>query len=204
MTAMAFTQAVWAKADVTSTDELSEATFAVQTGTTCGTDAETHFPNAQIDYYNTLTDILTVMRTGKADATVCDIGVLRFLQIDNKDIVTVGDIIEEIKLAPAFPKTDKGQALCDEYSEFVRQLWDDGTMKELDDAWFGDDESKRQVIDYENLPDTNGTLTMAVDASIVPFAYVKDNRIVGYDVDVAARFCKAKGYRLEISNMSFD
>lgn len=199
-----FTQSVWAEPEVTSTDQLSESSIAVLTGTTCGPDAEASFPNARIEYFNTMTDILTVMRTGKADATVSDLGVLRFLQIENKDIVTVGDVLEEISLAPAFPKTAEGQALCDEYSAFVRKLKDDGTLKEIDGKWFGDDESKRQVLDYEKLPDTNGTLTMAVDASLVPFAYVKDNRIVGYDVDVAARFCEANGYRLQIENMSFD
>lgn len=37
---------------------------------------------------------------------------------------------------------------------------------------------------------------------MMPFVYVKDNKIIGYDVDIAAMFCKAKGYRLEIVPMS--
>ena len=201
---LVFTHAVCAEPAVTSPDQLSEATFAILTGTTCGPDTEKHFPNAKIEYYNTIADTLAVMRAEKADATVIDKGTIRFLQIDNKDIVMIGDVLEEIHMAPAFPKTDKGQALCDEYSAFVRQITDDGTLEEIDGIWFGDDESARKVLDYENLPDTNGTLTLAVDASITPFAYMKDRKIVGYDVDIAARFCEANGYRLKVSNMSFD
>ena len=43
---------------------------------------------------------------------------------------------------------------------------------------------------------------MAVDASMMPFAYVKGSQIVGYDIDLAVMFCKAKGYSLEVENMS--
>ena len=197
-------QVVFAKPKVTSTKQLSEATFAVITGTTCGPDTEKNFPNAKIDYYNTMADILTVLRTEKADATVTELGLLRYIQPDNQDIVMLGDVLAEVQLAPVFPKTDKGQALCDEYNAFVKKLRDDGTLKEIEDNWFSGDKSRQQVLDYENLPDTNGTLRMAVDASLVPFAFVMDNRIVGYDVDVAARFCKERGYRLEIDNMAFD
>ena len=82
-------------------------------------------------------------------------------------------------------------------------LWANGTMAEIDDAWFGADESRRTVLDYEALPDTNGTLRMAADLMHPPFAYMKDGRAVGYDLDVAARFCEASGYGLEIESMSF-
>ena len=61
----------------------------------------------------------------------------------------------------------------------------------------------RTVLDYEALPDTKGTLRMAVDTSLLPFAYVKDNRVVGYDVDIAARFCEKNGYRLQVEQMDF-
>ena len=202
--AAAFAPAARAEEVVTSTDQLSEATFGVLTGTTCGPDTEKNFPNAEIKYYNTIADLLVVMRSGKVDATVIDQGAGRFLQIDNKDLVMVGDVLAATSLAPAFPKTKEGEKLCEEYSEFVRKLWEDGTMKEIDSIWFGNDENARVVEDYEKLPDKNGTLNLAVDASIVPFAYMKDRKIVGYDVDIAARFCKAYGYRLKVSNMSFD
>ena len=200
----AFSSTVMAESGVPSVEELSEGKFAVLTGTTAGPEVEKHFPGATIEYYNTVSDVLAVLRAGKADATVHDEGILRFLQGENKDIVLVGDALTEIRLAPAFPKTDKGKALCDEYSAYVKKIKADGTLEEIDSIWFGDDESKRQVIDYENLPDTNGTLSMVADGSFVPYVYVKDGKMVGYDVDIAARFCEEKGYRLEITNMSFD
>ncbi len=199
-----FPTIVMAKPKVSNTKELTEATFAILTGTTAGTDTEKHFPNATIEYYNSISDVLAVLRAGKADATVDDVWSARVLQNDNKDLVMVGDVLEEIQMAPVFPQTEKGKSLCEEYNAYVKESRDNGMLKEMSDIWFGADESRKQVLDYENLPDTNGILSMAVDASLIPYAYVKDGRIVGYDVDLAARFCQAKGYRLIVSNMSFE
>ena len=36
-----------------------------------------------------------------------------------------------------FPKTEKGQKLEAQYSEFVKKLWDDGMIDEINSIWFG-------------------------------------------------------------------
>ena len=39
--------------------------------------AEAHFPNGQVNYYNSHTDTMTALRTGKVDAMVGDEAVIR-------------------------------------------------------------------------------------------------------------------------------
>ena len=176
----------------------------VQTGTISGEVAVKILPDIQLQYYNSQTDLLTALRGDKIDAWCTDEPILRFAVIENPDLQMQYEMLDSSFLAAVFPKTEKGQTLRDRYSAFVDGLWADGTMKEIDGAWFGTDEEKRTILDYESLPDTNGTLLMAVDPSMLPFAYVKENRVVGYDVDIAARFCQANGYRLKVITMSFD
>ena len=183
--------------------DLEGKCVAVQTGTISGEVALSVIPDLEVNYFNTQTDCLAALRAGKVDAWASDEPMIRFLMIDNPDLIMYGDKLDESSLAAVFAKSSKGQALCDEYSAFVDELWANGTMAEIDAAWFGADEDKRTVLDYENLPATNGTLSMAVDTSLLPFAYVKDNRIVGYDVDIAARFCEKNGYRLQVEQMDF-
>ena len=183
--------------------DLEGKCVAVQTGTISGEVALSVIPDLEVNYFNTQTDCLAALRAGKVDAWASDEPMIRFLMIDNPDLIMYGDKLDESSLAAVFAKSSKGQALCDEYSAFVDELWENGTMAEIDAAWFGADEDKRTVPDYENLPATNGTLSMAVDTSLLPFAYVKDNRIVGYDVDIAARFCEKNGYRLQVEQMDF-
>ena len=186
-----------------SVQDLNGKRIGVQTGTICGALVESRLPNAQVYYYNTVTDVLAALNAGKLDAGCMDEPMLRFLKIENPQIKILDELLDKSNLAAVFPKTEAGQALCSQYSEFLEKLWEDGTMKEIDAVWFGEDDGKRTVIDFASLPAANGTLRMAADLSMAPFTYMKDNKIVGYDVDVAARFCQAYGYALEIVPMDF-
>lgn len=183
--------------------EFNGKRIGVQTGTISGEVAQSVIPDIQLSYYNLQTDILAALRANKTDAWCSDEPILRFAAIENRDLQLLDGMLDSSYLAAVFPKTEAGQALRDQYSDFVDQLWSDGTMQEIDGIWFSGDDSRYSVLDYEALPDTNGTLHMVLDTSLIPFAFVKDGHIVGYDVDIAARFCQANGYRLEITPMDF-
>lgn len=189
--------------DINALGDLAHGRAAVQTGTVSGGIAQSVMPDIEIEYYNTQTDSMAALQTGKVDCWITDEPTASYMisGIDNLEIIGT---IEYSELAAIFQKTDKGQALCAQYSVFVDSLWEDGTMDEINNIWFGKDENKKTLPDYENLPAANGTLRMAVDPIMPPFAYVKDNRFVGYDMDIAARFCEANGYRLEVISMNFD
>ena len=185
-------------------DQFAGKTIGVQTGTTSGLQVQAEIPSADLAYFNSQTDLLAALRASKIDAWGSDEATVKFLQMENPDLRIVEGYLDTFDYAPLFSKSEKGQALCAQYSAFVDSLWADGTMDRLEDIWFGTDESLRAVLDYEALPATNGILRMALDTSIIPFAYMKYNRVVGYDVDIAARFCQVYGYRLEVVPMSFD
>ncbi len=177
--------------------------IGVQTGTICGPVAEESIPDVRISYFNTAADILAALRAGKIDAWCEEDSIIRFLSIENPELTILDGMLKDSVLGAIFPKTEDGKQLREKYSAFLEELWNNGTMQEIDSIWFGADESRRTVLDYENLPDVNGTLRMAADTTQVPFTYVSNNRVVGYDVDIAARFCEANGYRLEIVQMDF-
>ncbi len=81
----------------------------------------------------------------------------------------------------------------------MAQIRADGTLEEIDRIWVGTDESKKTVEDWTAFPAENGVVRMAVKTDVEPFCYIKDGRIVGYDIDIMARFCKAYGYGLEVT-----
>lgn len=193
-----------AQGTASTLDALNGKRVGVQTGTICGPLVEAAVANALVSYFNSQTDLLAALKARKIDAWCHDEPNIRFLSIDNPEVKILDGYLAESNLAAIFPKTKAGQTLRDQYSAFVEKLWADGTMREIDSIWFGTDEEKRTVLDYGALPASNGTLRMAVDTSILPFAYIKENRVVGYDVDIAARFCQEYGYRLETVQMSFD
>lgn len=185
-------------------DRLNGKSIGVQTGTMNGMYAQKSFPDSAIFYYNSQTDAMTALKSGKVDLWVSDEPVIRYMKIDNPEIVILNEHLAESNLGAVFPKTEKGQALRDRYSAFLEKLWADGTMAEIDAKWFSPDESRRTMADYRNLPAPNGKLRMAADLSQPPFTYMKDNRAMGYEVDIAARFCEENGYGLEVVSMGFD
>ena len=150
---------------ITSIDELAGGTVGVQTGMICDTLTQQRVPNVKINYYNSQTDALIALQNGKVDGWCCDEPVARYMTLSHSDLVILDEKMADSELAAVFPKTDKGQKLRDQYSAFVDGLWKDGTMKEIDALWFSTDENKRTVFDYTALPDTNGTLRMAVDST---------------------------------------
>ena len=186
-----------------SLHELEGKKIGVQAGTRSPEVAKKFVPTAKLVYYDTPADNLIALRIGKIDASCMPYPTARLMMHDGDDIVALGGKLTNTKIASIFSKTEKGKKLCKEYEEFLKSLWDDGTISKIDSVWLGSDESKRVLRDYTKLPATNGTLKMAVDASSAPFVYVKNSAIVGYDIDIAVRFCEAKGYALEVVPMSF-
>ncbi|MBQ4430795.1 MAG: transporter substrate-binding domain-containing protein, partial [Synergistaceae bacterium] len=186
-----------------SIQELSGKKIGVMTGTTNERLVAENIPTATREYFNTLPDALLALKTGKIDAICCSIYAARYMTIENDDITYLENMLAELDLMPIFSPTEKGRKLRDEYSEFLKGLWDDGTINEIDSIWLGKDDTKRVIKDYSKLPAPNGILRMAAEPTDIPFVYMKDNQFIGYDVDIAVRFCEKYGYGLEVVPMSF-
>ena len=80
---------------------------------------------------------------------------------------------------------------------------ENGKLLEFENKWMGDDEEQKQLEKYE-YDASKGTIRFATVSGSAPFAYMKNNEIVGYDIDVILYICKELGYKLEIIEMSFD
>ncbi|MBQ6971069.1 MAG: transporter substrate-binding domain-containing protein, partial [Synergistaceae bacterium] len=183
-------------------DSFNGKTIAIQTGTASETLVPAKLPSAKLAHYDSLTNQLTALKSGKADALATSLPPAVIMTNEDSTLEIINPPLRETYFYQMFADTEKGRKLCAEYSAFLKTLWDDGTIDALNHKWLGADESRKVVDDYSALPGTNGTMRMAVDASFPPFVYVKDNKIVGYDVDTAAMFCKARGYSLVVENMT--
>ncbi len=165
---------------------------------------EKALPDAEILFYNSVTDLITALKTRKIDAFPEDEPAIRYMMMEEDEISYIGEYLDEFSYGYAFPKTEEGKQLCDEVSAFMRSIKEDGTLKEIDEKWFGTDDALKVIEDYSGLAATKGTIHMATDAEYPPFEYMKDGRLVGYDIDIIVQFCKEYGYALEVNDMSLD
>ena len=162
-------------------------------------------PTAQIVYFNETSDMAAALNAEKIDAFILPGSSAVFMRYEVENLTWLDEHLMDGDLGYAFAKTDEGRALNAQFSDYIRRLRTNGGLDALREKWFGTaEESEKTLVDYASLPDTNGTLRMATAARQVPFTYVRDQTIVGFEVDLAAGFCAENGYRLQVEQMNFD
>ena len=161
------------------------------------------FPHASISYFNSVADMIMALKTKKIDAIATDEASAISIGRYDPKMISLNETIDYFANAFIFSKDADGEKLRDEFNEFWEEFAKSGEGQELYDLWL-EEEPETDVPYYDELPGENGTLTMAVCAEFEPYVFVKDGKIVGYEMDVATEFCRSRGYALIVSNMNFD
>ena len=187
----------------TAIDQLADKRIGVQTGTSFDKMIEERLPDAEIKYFNSKADEVAALTGDKVDAFVVDEAVARILMSEEDSLTCLPEYLNTFDAALVFAKNEKGEALRDQFNAYLDQL-PEGSLDKLADKWFGEDEDAKTMPDVSAFSAENGTLRLATEAGYAPFEYVRDGKIVGYDMEMAAMFCEACGYGLEIVDMSFD
>lgn len=190
-----------AQSDAAADEEIAAMAgkrFGVITGTTFDKYTQKMISNPVISYYQTYADMAVALEQNKIDGFLMDQPAGRVLLQSHSALkMIVSDKYHE-SYAFVMPKTAESDALRAKLDAFIIQCRRDGTLDKLDKIWFGDDESLKKLDDPKTLPAKNGTLELAVSALAVPFSYVKNNQVVGFDMDLMTRFCKKYGYGISI------
>ena len=176
----------------------------VQTGSSFDAIISEKMPDAEAIYFNTKADLVAALNGNKIDTFVVDEPVAKILMREDDRLTFLPDYLETFSFALLFPKSEAGEALRDRFNGFIETLRADGTLDALEEKWFAEDEDAKTMPDVSALSAENGTLRVATEAGYAPFEYVRDGKVVGYDMELAARFCEAFGYGLEIVDMNFD
>lgn len=177
--------------------------IGVLTGTLMEDAAKTYFPDSEHLYFNNYPDCNAALLSGKIDAYLGDEPGLKTIHAEQPKIDYIHERITNQEYSFAFRKNDpESAALCEELNEFLAKIRADGTLQEIDDIWFGVDE-ERKVVDMSDLTGENGTIRVITTSTDMPFSYIKDGKNVGYDIDLVVRFCRDRGYALELGDVDF-
>ena len=193
-----------AEGRIASIGQLDGGRVGVQTGSSFDGMIGERLPDARVEYYNTKADLVAALNGHKVDAFVVDEPVARILMREDDRITYLPEYLDSYDFAFVFPKGDTGEALREQFNAFLEPLRSDGTLDALAAKWFGEDEDAKTMPDIAALKAENGTLRLATESGYAPFEYVRNGDVVGYDMELAARFCAANGYGLEIVDMNFD
>ena len=164
--------------------------------------AKEFFPDSEYLLFDSYPDCVTALLAGKIDGFLGDEPGVKSIRAEQPKVDYIHENLTENNYSFAFRKDDqKSAALCREFNAFLKKCWEDGTMEELD-VWFGVDEAKKTV-DMSDLSGENGTIRVVTTSTDMPWSYIKDGEHVGYDIDLVVRFCRDRGYALEIGDVDF-
>ena len=177
--------------------------IGILTGTNMEQATFEYFPDSEYFYFDGYPNMITALENSVIDAFLGDEPALKSIHASQPQIDYIKERLTNNQYSFAFRKDDPEElALRNQFNEFLQGIKDDGTYQEIDSTWFGADESKK-VVDYSGLTGENGTIHVVTTSTDEPFSYIKDGKHVGYDIDVAVRFCRVCGYAIEIGDVDF-
>lgn len=175
--------------------------LATLIGTIHGDVALERLPDIKLSYTNNISDGIQQVINGVIDGFVLDKPVAEYAVIETDGIMIYPDEFEKNTNAFACNKNADGLALSKQISEYILKIKENGELEEMRSKWFSLDEDKKVV----SIPKDcgSGTIDFAVNCTIVPFTYIKEEKPVGLDIDIMSGFCREYGYGLNIVNLDF-
>ncbi|MBO5568474.1 MAG: transporter substrate-binding domain-containing protein [Clostridia bacterium] len=184
--------------------DLNGKRIGVQTGSSFDAPVMASLPDAQISYFNTYPDMVAALKTQKIDGFPGDEPVLRMMAAEDGKLTILDERMDSFSFGFVLQKSGEGEKLRGEINDWLSGLRESGELERLIAKWITGPEEEKTLPDYAAFPAPNGTLTMATEAAYAPMCYYRGNEMVGIEIDLAARFCEARGYGLTVAGMNFD
>ncbi|MBQ7613720.1 MAG: ABC transporter permease subunit [Butyrivibrio sp.] len=162
-------------------------------------DIKEHFPDSEILYYTGAPELYAALRSGKIDAFAMSEVTMMQMARQHLDVIWLPEILNTRYRYFGFAKTSKGEKLCEQMDIMIAEFNADGTMRKLEDIWYGDDESLK-VVDTSGLTGENGVIEVGVSSKDEPYNYIRNNEQTGFNIDIITRFAKRYGYKIEYTN----
>ncbi len=181
-------------------DYYSDKRIGVMTGSIYEGIVRKSMPEASISFFDKAADMADAVVKGQIDAFICSDIQAKALIAESGNIKILGSLDERSEIAFAFPKTEHGVDLRDEFNEYLAKIRSDGTYDLLVEKWKDGGDKTVEITVTDN---AKGVLKMATTGTTEPYTYMSEGRLTGFDIDLAASFSREYGYDLDIRVMEF-
>lgn len=158
-------------------------------------------PDATYLEFNTLSDLIVALNSKKIDAFGCDESLYTSMLWEGQAVDRIDEPLDVSNYGFIFTKGKKPE-LQAEFNEYIASIKADGRHGALEEKWFGNKEPT-EFMSYDNLSGTKGTITVAINSGSKPFTYLKDQKFVGFDIEVIVGFAKEYGYSVQFEDVAF-
>jgi polar amino acid transport system substrate-binding protein len=185
-------------AKLVSVADLKDKRIGVLVGSAHDTYATKNYPDATILQYKSPADVALAVKTGKVDAALFDAEPLREIMRQDDSLGLLGDSLFTFGVGAGFNKDD--QALRDQFNQFLAKIRQNGVYDDMIRRWMEQRDTRMPAIESSA---ANGVLVVGTSDAGLPFTAVKDNRLVGFDIELCERFAADLGKTAKFANMDF-
>jgi ABC-type amino acid transport substrate-binding protein len=182
-----------------SFEELDGKKMGVATGTILDKITNKYLPHSPLAYYNNTADMVYALKSGKIEGFLGDEPVVRSLVASNTGIGYFKKKVQDDQYGVGISK--KKPELKQIIDEALTRYRQDGTLKKVDTAWFGTDESLKKM--PEPKTGARGTVRVAVSPDTPPLDYIKDGEVTGYEPYLVRKILQDAGYTVTFITMDF-
>ena len=184
---------------LTCADDLQDKRIAVLQGSTHEAYATQHYPKATVLQYKSVSDMLLALKSGKADAAIYSRDELAEYMRDSDEFGFVGGPLYRTPISIAFHQQDAGLFLS--FNRFLQQIRTDGTYDDMLKRWM-----QQGATGMPKLPaaGTGKPLVVGVlSDNGLPFIIMKENRLVGFNIELMERFGTFSNRRIQYADIEF-
>ena len=182
-----------------TTDDLRDKRIGVLLGSVHDTFATKQYPQATILQYKTPSDLVLAVKSGKVDAAFYTHETLLEVLRQDHDLALLGKPLFSVPIAVGFNKSN--DAMKNQFNSFLHQIKASGQFKEMVTRWILQGSTQMPKVDRTK---SNGRLVIGIVSDKgMPFTIIKDNKMIGFDVELAERFAAYLGKEPVFSDMEF-
>lgn len=182
-----------------SIKELDGKNIGVESGKTYEDTIKTNFPNSKI-YYNSTDNLISALLQGEIEAFLLEEPVAKYYASQNANITYFSEKLESDNYGFAFPLNYTKEKRRTQFNEYLSAIKKDGTYNEYLKIWTGEYTSLQKI--DKDLTGAEGVIYAGINTKVPPFAYKKNNEILGFEVDLLYRFAKLYKYKVQIIELT--
>lgn len=158
-----------------------------------------NYPNAHVSQFKSYPDLILAVKSGKVDAGF--ITRESFIELNKQDssVVMLVDKVFGVDIGMGFNKGN--DQLREAFNSFLNEIKTSGVYDDLVKRWFKDGSTEMPSIKNEK---KNGKLVVGnVSDKGLPHTAIKNNRLIGSDIELVERFGAYLGKEVIYSDMDF-
>ena len=158
-----------------------------------------NYPDTQVLQYKSYPDLVLAVESGKADAGFITTDTLKDMQKEDDSLkILIKDVLVN-PIGMGFQKDN--DALREEFNAFLKEIKGNGVYDDWAKRWFEDGSTDMPAVPNKK---NNGKLVVGIVSDKgMPYAVIKDNQLIGSDIELVERFGAYLGKEIIYSDMDF-